>query len=57
MEFLLNYLQTASAISTMVMAAAAFPEAQKRVQEELDLVIAPGKGWSFRLLNPDFIRP
>jgi len=33
----------ASAISTMVMAAAAFPEAQNQVQEELDLVIEPGK--------------
>jgi len=35
----------------MVMAAAAFPKAQKKVQEELDLVIAPGKGWSFCLLT------
>ncbi|KIM72011.1 hypothetical protein PILCRDRAFT_830018 [Piloderma croceum F 1598] len=34
---------TASAISSMVMPAAAFPEAQKKVQKELDLVIGPGK--------------
>jgi hypothetical protein len=35
----------------MVMAAAAFPEAQKQVQEELDLVIGPGKGQCFRLFG------
>jgi len=38
---------TASAISTMVMAAAVFPEAQTKVQEELDLVISPGKAPTF----------
>jgi hypothetical protein len=31
------------------MAAAVFPEAQRKVQEELDLVIAPGKGALFKL--------
>ena len=44
-----SFQQTASAISTVVMAAAVFPEAQRKVQEELDLVIAPGKGALFRL--------
>jgi len=38
---------TAAAISTMVMAAAAFPDAQSKVQEELDLVIAAGKAPAF----------
>jgi hypothetical protein len=48
-RILLSLLQTASAISPMVMAAVAFPEAQKKVQEELDLVIGPSRGQSFRL--------
>jgi len=48
-RILLSFLQTASAISIMVMAAAAFPEAQKKVQEELNLVIGPSRGQSFRL--------
>ncbi|KAK7046704.1 cytochrome P450, partial [Favolaschia claudopus] len=34
---------SASAISIMVMAAAAFPEAQKKVQEQLDSVVGPNK--------------
>ena len=32
-------MQTAAAISIMVMAATVFPEAQARVQQELDLVV------------------
>ena len=47
----LNVQQTAAAISIVVLAAAAFPEAQVKVQRELDLLIAPGKGWSFRLFS------
>ena len=35
---------TASAISVAVMAAACYPEAQKRVQEELDLVVGTERG-------------
>jgi len=38
---------TAAAISIMVLAAAAFPEAQAKVQEELDLVIPPGRAPTF----------
>ncbi|KAK7019021.1 cytochrome P450 [Favolaschia claudopus] len=34
---------SASAISIMVMAAATFPEAQKKVQEQLDSVVGPNK--------------
>jgi hypothetical protein len=40
-------VQTAAAISTVVMAAAVFPDAQRRVQEELDLVLGPGKAPTF----------
>jgi len=35
---------TASAISIAVMAAACYPEAQTKVQEELDAVIGRGRG-------------
>ena len=35
---------TASAISVSVMAAACYPEAQRRVQEELDQVIGRDRG-------------
>lgn len=35
---------TASAISVAVMAAACYPEAQKRVQEELDQVVGTERG-------------
>jgi hypothetical protein len=37
------------------MAAAVFPEAQRKVQEELDLVITAGKGESFQLFALFFI--
>lgn len=36
--------QTAAAISSVVLAAAVYPEAQAKVQEELDLVIGSDKG-------------
>jgi cytochrome P450 len=42
-----SVVQTAAAISTVVMAAAVFPDAQRRVQEELDLVLGPGKAPTF----------
>ena len=35
----MNYHKTATAITNMIMAAACYPETQKRVQEELDMVI------------------
>lgn len=44
-------LQTASAISIVVMAAAAFPEAQRRVQEQLDLIVGKGRSKLKTLVN------
>jgi hypothetical protein len=37
-------VQTASAISILVLAAACFPQAQVKVQEELDLVVGKDRG-------------
>ena len=35
----MDYRKTAAAITNMILAAACYPDAQKRVQEELDMVI------------------
>ena len=40
----------------MVMAAAVFPEAQTKVQEELDLVISPGKGSVISIVHSIILR-
>ena len=36
--------QSAAAISTVIMAAASFPEAQRKVQEQLDAIIGRDRG-------------
>lgn len=41
--------QSAAAISIMIMAAAAFPEAQLKVQEQLDSIVGSGKRRCYNL--------